>query len=265
MRRRIVIAIGLIVLVGLISAGGYILRHPIPVVLMFHSVVPRPQGFDISPEGLASILDSAQAPPHRVIATTDSSDRSVYEAFAPRVQERKFAAILFLMPPLMDRNGMLTWDEVRELDRAGLVIASHTLTHPWLPDLSEEELWCELCASKHVIETQIGHAIMAIAYPYGAFDARVKRIVRQCGYTAAYSTASGRRTADGDPFAIKRVAVTEAVVTNRLLRWLALSGYWVTAKETLLAFVPVEIPRKPNDWSYEQWRKTRKPTYGCDG
>ena len=258
MLRRIVIAIGVIVLIGLFSAAGYISIHPIPVVLMFHSVVPQPQGLDISPEGLASILDSAQAAPHPVIATTDSSDRNVYELFALAVQDRRFAAILFLMPPLIDRNGMMTWDQVRELDRAGLVIASHTLTHPWLPDLSEDELRYELCASKEALEARIGHAVTAVAYPYGAFDERVTRVAQGCGYTAAYSTAPGRRIADGDPWAIKRVAVTETTVTNPLVRWLALSGYWVTAREMLLAFVPVEVPRQPNDWSYEQWRKTVK-------
>jgi len=263
MFRRTVIASGLIVLVGLVSAAGYIFIHPIPVVLMFHSVVPQPEGLDVSPEGLVSILDSAQASPHPVITTTDSSDRSVYEMFAARVRDRRLTAILFLMPPLMERNGMMTWDDVRELDRAGLVIASHTLTHPWLPDLSEEELWCELCASKQRLEAQIGHPVTAVAYPYGAFNGQVMRMAHQCGYTEAYATAPGRRIADDDPLAIKRVSATEATVTNPLLRWLALSGYWATARETLLAFVPVEVPRKPKDWSYEQWRKTVKTGESC--
>ncbi|HET7058963.1 MAG TPA: polysaccharide deacetylase family protein [Nitrospiraceae bacterium] len=261
--RRIIITIALMALVGFMAAAVYVSIHPIPVVLMFHSVVQQPQGLDVSPAGLASILDSVRAVPHHVIATTDSSDRSVYETFAPGVQERRRAAILFLMPPLIERNGMMTWDQVRELDRAGLVIASHTLTHPWLPDLSEEELGCELCVSKQRLEAQLGHAVTAVAYPYGAFNQRVKRVTRECGYTAAYSTAPGRRVADDDPLAIKRVTITEATVTNPLLRWLALSGYWVAARETLLAFAPIEVPRKPYDWSYEQWRKTVKMDEFC--
>jgi len=247
----------------LTAVAGYVIVHPIPVVLMFHAVVSQPRQLDVSPARLASILDAAQAAPHHAIATTDSSDRSVYEMFAPAVQARTFAAILFLMPPLMDKNGMMTWDQVRELDRAGLVIASHTLTHPWLPDLSEDELWCELCASKEALEAQIGHGVTAVAYPYGAFDERVIRVAHGCGYTTAYSTAPGRRIADDDLWAIKRVTVTEATIANPLVRWLALSGYWVTVREMLLAFVPVEVPRKPNDWSYEQWRKTVKIAEPC--
>ena len=109
MVRRIIIAIGLLALVGLVGAAAYVSLHPIRVVLMFHSVVQQPQGLDVSPAGLRSILDSAHAAPHRVIATTDSSDHTVYEAFAPGVQDRRLAAILFLMPPFIDRNGMLTW------------------------------------------------------------------------------------------------------------------------------------------------------------
>jgi peptidoglycan/xylan/chitin deacetylase (PgdA/CDA1 family) len=263
MVRRIIIAIGLPALAGLMSTAAYVSLHPVPVVLMVHSVVQEPQGLDVSPAGLRSILAAAQATPDRIVATTDSSDRSVYDAFAPSVQDRGLAAILFLMPPLIDQNGMLTWDQVRELDRAGLAIASHTLTHPWLPDLSEEELWCELCASKQKLEAKVGHAVTAVAYPYGAFNERVKRVARACGYTAAYSTAPGRRIVDDDPLAIKRVTVTEATVTNRLARWLALSDYWVTARETLLALVPIEVPRKPNDWSYEWWQKSVKTGESC--
>jgi peptidoglycan/xylan/chitin deacetylase (PgdA/CDA1 family) len=230
---------------------------------MFHSVVQQPQGLDVSPTELRSILAAAQATADRVVATTDSSDRTVYDAFAPSVQDRGTAAILFLMPPLIDQNGMLTWDQVRDLDRAGLVIASHTLTHPWLPDLTDDELWCELCASKQTLENQLGHAVTAVAYPYGAFNEQVKRVARECGYAAAYTTAPGRRIADDDLLAIKRVTITEATVTNPFLRWLALSGYWVTARETLLAFVPIEVPRKPHDWSYEQWRKMVKMGEFC--
>lgn len=263
MLRRLLIPIMLAMLAGLISAAVYVLTHPIPVVLMFHSVVQEPQGFDVSPAGFTSILEAAQAGPDHVVVTTDSSDLSVYDVFALHVQGRRFAAILFLMPPLIDQNGMLTWNQVRELDRAGLVIASHTLTHPWLPDLSEEELWCELCASKQKLEAEVGHAVTAVAYPYGAFNERVTRVTHECGYTTAYSTAPGRRISDDDSFAIKRVTVTETTVTNRLLRWLALSGYWVTARETLLAFVPIEVPRRPNDWSYELWKKTVKVDEFC--
>ncbi|HTK88419.1 MAG TPA: polysaccharide deacetylase family protein [Nitrospiraceae bacterium] len=263
MVRRIIIAIGLLALVGLVGAAAYVSLHPIPVVLMFHSVVQQPQGLDVSPTELRSILAAAQATADRVVATTDSSDRTVYDAFAPSVQDRGTAAILFLMPPLIDQNGMLTWDQVRELDRAGLVIASHTLTHPWLPDLTDDELWCELCASKQKLENQLGHAVTAVAYPYGAFNEQVKRVARECGYAAAYTTAPGRHIADDDLLAIKRVTITEATVTNPFLRWLALSGYWVTARETLLAFVPIEVPRKPHDWSYEQWRKMVKMGEFC--
>jgi peptidoglycan/xylan/chitin deacetylase (PgdA/CDA1 family) len=262
MSRRMIISLVLVAGIALL-AGTYVVSHPIPVVLMFHSIIEQPTGLDVSPQQLKTFLDSARASDRPLLFTTDSSDRSIYDEFSFRVREHGFSAILFLMPSMIGRNGMLTWDQVRELDRAGVVIASHTLTHPWLPDLSDDELRCELCASKQMIEAEIGHAVMAMAYPYGAFDERVKQVARQCGYTAAHSTAPGRRIADDDPFAIKRVTITETTVVNPFLRWLALSSYWVTAREALLAFVPVEVPRKPNDWSYEQWRKTVRPDELC--
>jgi peptidoglycan/xylan/chitin deacetylase (PgdA/CDA1 family) len=173
--------ISIVMVAGIaLLAGTYVVSHPIPVVLMFHSIVEQPNGLDVSPQQLKTFLDSARASDRPLLFTTDSSDRSIYDEFSFRVREHGFSAILFLMPSMIGRNGMLTWDQVRELDRAGVVIASHTLTHPWLPDLSD-----------------------------------------------------------------------------------ALASYWVTAREALLAFVPIDVPRTPNDWSYEQWRKTVRPGELC--
>jgi len=114
---------------------------------------------------------------------------------------------------------------------------------------------CEICRSKTLIEQHLGHPIADLAYPYGAFTQRIQELARQCGYLRAYVTAPGRRFSDQDPLAIKRVYINESTARNPVLAWLAVSGFYITTRELALALLPIDIPRKPQDWSYEDWRK----------
>lgn len=247
---------------SIVLAFGYIATHHLPVILMFHSIADDDPGDSphVTAVRFHAFLETIRQRQVPVEITTDSSDSSVYEDFFSALQKQSLTATLFLIPLVIGKSDALTWDQVRELDRAGFTIGSHTLTHPWLPDLTDDEITCELCASKFLIEQELGHVVTAVAYPYGAFDARVKRIVQQCGYVHAYTTAPGRRIPDNDPLAHKRVYVNESLLTNPILSWLALSGYYVTTRELALSLLPIAIPRKPVEWSYAEWRKSDKWT-----
>ncbi len=86
----------------------------------------------------------------------------------------------------------LTWDQVRQLDRSGLVtIGGHTLDHTNLPALPPDQQRLEITASKLDIEAQIGHSIHDFAYPYGSFDAVTMALVQEAGYTTAVTTTAG--------------------------------------------------------------------------
>ena len=92
--------ISLVLVAGIaLLAGTYVVSHPIPVVLMFHSIIEQPTGLDVSPQQLKTFLDSARASDRPLLFTTDSSDRSIYDEFSFPVREHGFSAILFSCPP----------------------------------------------------------------------------------------------------------------------------------------------------------------------
>jgi peptidoglycan/xylan/chitin deacetylase (PgdA/CDA1 family) len=243
-------------IIGLSLLAGYIGTHPVPAVLMFHSIDgdPPPDSPEVSPARLNGFLDRINRS-DRITLTTDSSSSMIYSEFYPALRARGLTAIVFVLPLVVGTEDALTWAQVREMEQAGFTTGSHGLTHPWLPDLTEEEIACELCRSKTLIEQKLGHPITDLAYPYGAFNQRIQEIARRCGYIRAYVTAPGRRFSDQDPLAIKRVYVNEATVRNPVLAWLAVSDFYVTTRELVLALLPIDVPRKPQDWSYEDWRQ----------
>lgn len=252
--------IALPLIIGLLFLAGYIVTHPIPTVLMFHSIDrdPPPDFPDVSPLRLKGFLDRIHRG-DRITITTDSSSSMIYSEFYPALRARGLTAIVFVLPLVVGTEDALTWAQVREMEQAGFTIGSHGLTHPWLPDLADKEIACELCRSKTLIEQKLGHPITDLAYPYGAFNQRIQEIARQCGYSRAYVTAPGRRFSDQDPLAIKRVYINESTARNPVLAWLAVSGFFVTTRELALTLLPIDVPRKPQDWSYEDWRQESGP------
>jgi peptidoglycan/xylan/chitin deacetylase (PgdA/CDA1 family) len=78
---------------------------------------------------------------------------------------------------------MLTWDEVRELKNYKCEVGSHTVSHPVLSKkLSYNELMTELKESGLIIERQTGVFPATISYPFGAYNADVKKASFDAGY-----------------------------------------------------------------------------------
>jgi peptidoglycan/xylan/chitin deacetylase (PgdA/CDA1 family) len=87
----------------------------------------------------------------------------------------------------------LTWGELADLRDVGWEIGSHTVTHPLLPGLSEQELRGQLEQSRASIADRLG-GCETLAYPYGVADARVADAARAAGYLAACVLTGTSRT-----------------------------------------------------------------------
>jgi peptidoglycan/xylan/chitin deacetylase (PgdA/CDA1 family) len=95
----------------------------------------------------------------------------------------------------------MTWDEIRAHAEDGVDVGAHTVSHPHLCTLGEEELRRELRESKAEIETELGRPCPDFAYPYGEHDERVRAAVRAAGYKRAYVL----RERSADEYALRRV------------------------------------------------------------
>ena len=82
-----------------------------------------------------------------------------------------------------ERDKMMNWDEVRQLDKAGYMIGSHSHTHPMLASLENEaDISDELVTSFKILTEQIGRSPLTISYPIGSYDERVTRLSEASGY-----------------------------------------------------------------------------------
>lgn len=106
-------------------------------------------------------------------------------------------------------SSMLSWEEIREMDCAGISIGSHTRSHPVLSRLTEEEIDRELRESKQKLEQEIGHVVRTFAYPCGSpsdIDQRVVAAARHY-YDAAVTTFPGLCSTSDDVHLLRRIHV----------------------------------------------------------
>lgn len=71
-----------------------------------------------------------------------------------------------------------------------ITIGSHTVHHPFLDRSDDAELRAELEDSRQFLEHATGKTIDLLAYPTGAYDARVARAAEAAGYRAAFTEDS---------------------------------------------------------------------------
>lgn len=106
-----------------------------------------------------------------------------------------------------------TWEELRQAsDEPLLTLGAHTLSHPVLAELSDEEAAREIEGSRRRLETELGRAVRHFAYPYGGpgeITGRDIALAASAGFASAATTYSANvHTAHlRHPYSLPRIAV----------------------------------------------------------
>jgi peptidoglycan/xylan/chitin deacetylase (PgdA/CDA1 family) len=104
-------------------------------------------------------------------------------------------------------NRTLDWEELAEVERHGIRIESHGISHRPLADLEVDEAAREISLSKLRLEDRLGRAVRAFSYVKGSeadYRAVHLSLVRQAGYDVAFSAVSGSNSASADPLQLRR-------------------------------------------------------------
>jgi peptidoglycan/xylan/chitin deacetylase (PgdA/CDA1 family) len=104
----------------------------------------------------------------------------------------------------------LTWGDLRSLERRGIAIGSHTVTHTELTLLDDAQALVELRDSRGTLERHLGHPVQWFAYPAGREDARVVQLVREAGYVLAVTTQPGTTQRADAPLELHRYEVLDS-------------------------------------------------------
>ena len=103
---------------------------------------------------------------------------------------------------------MMTSDQLRHMQTAGMTIGGHTCSHPILSAVENSVAQAEILTNRLRLEKILGQTVDLFAYPNGKpgedFKAEHVKMVRAAGFKAAVTTAPGTIRNEGDMFQIPR-------------------------------------------------------------
>ena len=147
-----------------------------------------------------------------IVITFDDGYRDNYLNASPVLARLGMRATAYVITGRIsgsDRS-FLRWRQVRGLERRGVEIGSHTVSHRALTGLSDSQAFAELVRSRRTLERRLGHRVPWLAYPFGAYDARIERLARRAGYVLAVTTQWGTRQSARRPLALQRLRVLDS-------------------------------------------------------
>lgn len=172
----------------------------------------------ISLAEFAGITNGPTSPhPHAFLLTFDDGYAELAEHAYPVLADLGFTATTFLITDFVGGENRwdvqytrrplrhLDWDAIARWQARGLAFGSHSATHARLTWCDDARVTDELTRSRDALVAHLGAgAGVAVAYPFGAVDARIARLAREAGYALGFG---GVRGFGDDVMDIRRVPV----------------------------------------------------------
>lgn len=147
----------------------------------------------IAAETLAdALLNHTPLPQKSIVLTFDDGYSDIYTYAYPVFQKYHLTANLMIPTGLLGGSDYMSWGQLLEMTNSGLVqVSDHTWSHYAINNGPLTKIKYEIETAKQQLESNLGQKVNTFAYPYGVFDNRAISVLRQDGFTAAFSTLPG--------------------------------------------------------------------------
>lgn len=147
------------------------------------------------------------------IITFDDGYRDNYLNAYPVLKKRHVPAAIFVVSGNVGKSSKwVSGDEMRDMVSHSMTIGSHTVSHPLLTDISSDEAFNEIMASKIQLEEMLGKTVDYFAYPRGKrtnYNETIRKMVENSGYKAAVTMENGLIGQERNRFELKRIGIRE--------------------------------------------------------
>jgi len=118
-------------------------------------------------------------------------------------------------PAMAPGQPMMSWEQIRILDRKGHTVGSHTMSHPSMAQVDAKEAEMEFAESKRRLEHELGRPMVHFSYPCPAarpyWADHTRTLSEKTGYLSAVTTAGGMVRRRDDPLMLKRIRPTKTI------------------------------------------------------
>ena len=164
--------------------------------------------------------------PDGVVFTFDDGCATDLTVAAPVLRETGFSASFYITLGFLGRPGYMSREQVRELGDQGFDIGCHSMSHPYLSDLSRPELQHEIADAKTQLEQIIGRPVLHFSCPGGRWSALAAKVAEEAGYRSVASSRIGVNRTSSDPFNLARVAIMRGTPLPQFQHICRAEGLW---------------------------------------
>ncbi|HVQ28082.1 MAG TPA: polysaccharide deacetylase family protein [Vicinamibacteria bacterium] len=174
-------------------------------------------------QAVRALRGEAPLPEEAVVVTFDDGYADNYEVALPILDRLGLSATFFLATGFMDgprtlerylgccdRDGMLAWDQVREMKARGHELGGHGRAHLELAPLEHDRALEEIEGCAADLVAQIGERPRLFCYPRGSESGRVRELVAERGFEAACTVYPGANGPGTPLLGLKRTEVSGA-------------------------------------------------------
>ncbi len=163
------------------------------------------------PDILSAIQTGAKLPNRTIGITIDGAFRSVYEEAWPRLKAAGLPFTLFVTTDPVDQGlpAYMTWDQIRELHRAGVSLGVHTAGYVRASRDDADAFRDDLQRAFASFEAEIGERPRLFSYPNGEMSLAIGRALADAGIRAAFGYHSGPINPRNDVMHLPRFPIVE--------------------------------------------------------
>ena len=202
-------------------------------ILEYHQVTDAPldpffEQYNVPPDEFAAQLDylraegyttitlqdfmrvvhgKGQLPAKPIVLTFDDGYADNYSVMFPLLKAHDMKAVVYVITNMLGQKNYLTLEQLKDMQRYGIEIGSHTADHLPLTDLDRNTQLRQIRESKIFLEWSGLATIYSLSYPNGVFNADIEEILREENFLTAVTGEAGLNTLATNPYELYRVNI----------------------------------------------------------
>jgi len=147
-----------------------------------------------------------------VVITFDDGNDGVYKNAVPLLKKYGFKATFYIYPSIIfareagKRKAFMTWKEIKEVvNTPGFELGNHSYYHPFMTKEDDLGLLHNIIDAAKVLKEKTGQYPKTFAYPFGKYDDRVIKKLKEAGVEAGFSIDIGFIKPDSNQYKIPRL------------------------------------------------------------
>ena len=145
----------------------------------------------------------------KILITIDDAFSSFYEIAWPYLKKKKIPFILFVSTASVGKNGYMTWDQIKELERENTgYIGNHSHKHDYMVDLKNSEFIDDINTASSIFKKELGYNPIYFSYPFGEYSLFIKKYISK-NFKFSFGQHSGVIDVNKDPHELPRFPINE--------------------------------------------------------